>query len=72
MTTNQMADLRVRKALGVMFDQFQKLAVQATEGPEARKLAEKEMAVLLGTFTTAERVELRKALLAVGAFAHQR
>lgn len=68
MMTMTPADLRVKTALGARFEEFQKLARMAVEQPATRPYVESQMARLLGDMSDAQRVELREALRAAGAY----
>jgi hypothetical protein len=61
----------VKDALGVLFDQFRELAVQALD-PAMRPQAERGMRELLETMTATQRLALRKALLGAKAYPWQR
>jgi hypothetical protein len=59
-------DIRVIAAMGDKFEKFQTMARMCKEQPATRGYAEAQMSRILETMNPAERLELRRALLAAG------
>lgn len=65
-------DEQVVAAMGEKFSEFQKLALMCQEQPATRPYVEGQMKRLLEGMTPENRIALRKALMAAGAYARRR